>query len=384
MKKILLGLAATAVALVLLAELTDNGHVWQGLRECYLRGYKNAQVDDLRFKAFRTLPGAEAPSDWPLHPGFTRDLPPSIEDSTKAYGTVALAVVHRDSLLLDWVSDEIPGADSMRTNAFSVAKTFTALAIGVAVTDGLLAVEDPVSKYLPRFAEGPGADLTVEHVLQMRSGIPFGENYKNPIGFMAKSTYGRDILQRTAEYAVEGTAGTPWKYQGGNTLILQEILSAVIDAPLSDWFAERVWKPIGAVESAAWAVDNQGHERNYCCFFARATDLARVGQLLLDSGRVGDRHIIDPTFMADLMSPVGPLPDGSNITHYGYQVWMGTHKGHRFISCVGLHGQYIAVVPDLDIIAVRTGFFRPKGKRNHIDIDAYATLDVAMALCKLD
>lgn len=380
MKKTLLGLAAAVATLVLLAEFTDNGHVWQGLRECYLRGYKNAQVDDLQFKTFRTLPGAETPKAWPLHPRFSRELPPSVEDSTQAYGTVALAVVHRDSLLLDWISDEVPGADTLRTNAFSMAKTFTALAIGVAVTDGLIAVDDPVSKYLPRFAEGPGADLTVEHVLQMRSGIPFGENYKNPIGFMAKSTYGEDILDRTAQYAVEGTAGIPWKYQGGNTLVLQEILSTVVDMPLSDWFAQRVWAPIGAVEPAAWAVDNQGDERNYCCFYARATDYARVGQLLLDSGRVGDRQLIDRSFMVDLMRPVGPLPDGTDITHYGYQVWMGTHKGHRFVSCIGLHGQYIAVVPDLDLIAVRTGFFRPKGKVNHIDIDAYATLDVAMAL----
>ena len=132
-------------------------------------------------------------------------------DSTHAQGTVGLAVVLRDSLLLDWTSDRIDGADTLRTNSFSVAKTFTALAVGVAVTDGLISVDDPVSAYLPRFLDGANADLTVKQVLQMRSGIPFGENYKNPIGFMAKSTYGRDVLARTAEYEVEGTAGIPWK-----------------------------------------------------------------------------------------------------------------------------------------------------------------------------
>ncbi|MGB1573068.1 MAG: hypothetical protein ACPG85_02215, partial [Flavobacteriales bacterium] len=61
MKKTILWLSLSAVAVVLLAEWTDNGHIWQGLRECYFRGYRDAKVDDLPFKAFRTIPASEAP-----------------------------------------------------------------------------------------------------------------------------------------------------------------------------------------------------------------------------------------------------------------------------------------------------------------------------------
>ena len=380
MKRVLPWLLATAAILILLLELTDNGHVWQGLRECYLRGYRNAQIDDLQFKTFRTIPAAENPKAWPMHARYTEDIPLSVLDSTEAFGTVALTVVHRDSLLLDWTSESIPGADTMRTNAFSMAKTFTALAIGTAVHQGLLSVHEPVSTYLPRFKEGPGSDLTLQHVLQMRSGIPFGENYRNPIGFMAKSTYGDGILDRTADHEVDGSAGTPWAYQGGNTLILQEILLSVLDVPLGTWFANTVWQPIGAEQDAAWAVDDQGHERNYCCFYARSKDFAKLGQLMLDSGRVDSTRLIGRDFMADLMSPVGPLPDGTDIQHYGYQVWMGVHKGHAFTSMQGLHGQYIVAVHDLDLVAVRTGFNRPKGTLRNVDIDVYHTIDLALDL----
>ena len=380
MKKTILWLSLSAVAVVLLAEWTDNGHIWQGLRECYFRGYRDAKVDDLPFKTFRTIPASEVPRAWPLHERFTSAIPDAVRDSTEAYGTVALAVVHQDSLLLDWTSDQIHGADTMRTNAFSMAKTFTAFAVGTAVTRGLLSVDDPVSRYLPRFAEGPGADLTIRQVLQMRSGIPFGESYRNPIGFMAKSTYGHSILERTASYDVDGEAGMPWKYQGGNTLILQEILLTVTNVPLGTWFAETVWQPLGAAEDAAWAVDDQGHERNYCCFYSRATEYARLGQLLLDTGRVDSAQLIDRAFMEALMTPVGPLPDETDIQHYGYQVWMGTHRGHAFTSMQGLHGQYIVAVQDLDLVAVRTGFDRPKGKLRHIDADVYHTLDLALHL----
>ena len=382
MKRILLWLLALSLGIYLLSVVTDNGHLWNGLRQCYLRGYKNAQVDDLRFQATRTIPAADQPRPWPLHSRYGDvEIPANVLDSTRQWHTVALAVIHRDSLLLDWTNDQIPGADTMRTNSFSVAKTLTAMAIGAAEKEGLLKVSDPVSQYLPRFSEGADAALTIEHVLQMRTDIPYGENYKNPIGFMAKCTYGKDILDRLTHYRVNGEAGIPWKYQGGNTMLLQEILLQVIDVSLGEWFASRIWSPLGATSAAEWGMDNAGHERNYGCFYTTAPEFARFGQLLLDSGKVGGNEVLEPDFVRRMTSPIGPLPDGTDIQHYGYQMWMGEHQGHAFKSLQGLHGQYVIAVPDLEMVVVRTGFFRPKGKLRGIDLDVYSTIDFAKALC---
>lgn len=385
MKRTLILLIAVPALAYGLSLITDNAHVWKGLRQCYLRGYKNAQVDDLRFQETRVIPPSAHPRPWPLHSRFDEvRIPEAVLDSARAWNTVALAVVHHDSLLLSWTSDQIPGADTMRTNAFSAAKTLAAMAIGVAEMDGLLSTDDLVSKYLPRFSEGPAASLTIEHVLQMRSGIPYGENYKNPFGFMAKCTYGKDILDRLPDYTVEGMAGIPWEYQGGNTLLLQEILLQVIDEPFGSWFHRRIWDPLGAPEEARWGIDNAGHERNYCCFYTTATGYARLGQLVLDSGRVNGTPLISPDFIRRMTTPVGTLPDGTDIQHYGYQMWMGTHRGHAFKSMQGLHGQYVIAIPDLDLVAVRTGFFRPKEKLRSIDLDVYRTIDMAMAAAGVD
>lgn len=379
MKKTTLWTAIVCACIYTLCWVTDNNHVWAGLKECYLRGYKNAQVDDLQFKTVRRIPPSSAPRPWPKRSDFgSLELPSEVLDSTHAYKTTALAVVHHDTLLLDWSSERIPGADTMRTNSFSMAKTMTALAIGAAEQEGKLSVFDRVSKYLPRYAEGSNADLTIEHVLQMRSNIPFGENYKNPIGFMAKCTYGENMLDRLQGFEVQGQAGATWKYQGGNTLLLQEILLSVIDVSLGEWFAQKIWGPLGAEEEACWAIDNRGHERNYACFYSTASEYARLGQLLLDSGRVGDKQVLSQDFIARLMQPIGVIADGSDIQHYGYQVWMGEHKGHRFTHYSGLHGQYIVAVHDLDLVAVRTGFFRPIGKIRHVDRDVYSTIDMAI------
>lgn len=385
MKRILIWVATIATTAYLLSVITGNGHMWNGLRQCWLRGYKNAMVDDLRFNVTRAIPPSSTPRPWPLHSRHDEvGIPEAILDSTRRQGTVALAIIHQDSLLLDWTSDVIEGADTMRTNSFSAAKSLTAMAIGVAEKDGLLSVGDKVSRYLPRFGSGPSADLTIEQVLQMRTDIPYGESYKNPFGFMARSTYGKDILERLEGFAVEEHAGTPWKYQGGNTLLLQEILLTVIDVPLGEWFSSRIWGPLGATEEARWSIDNQGHERNYCCFYTTAPQFARFGQLLLDSGKVDGHTILTPDFVERMTSPVGPLPDGTDISFYGYQMWMGEHRGHAFKSLQGLHGQYVIAVPDLDLVAVRTGFYRPKGKLREIDLDVYSTIDLALLLAGLE
>ena len=384
MKRFLFWLIATAIGAYALSVITDNDHVWTGLRQCYLRGYKTAQIDDMRFQSLRSIPASTAPRPWPLHSRYDEvTLPAALLDSTHRWSTTALTVIHQDSLLLDWTSDRIPGADTMRTNSFSVAKSLTAMAIGAAEKEGLLNIRDFVSQYLPRFENGPDSALTIEQVMQMRSGIPFGESYKNPFGFMSKSTYGDNILDRLSDYTVEGAPGTPWKYQGGNTMLLQEVLLKVIDVPLGVWFWEKIWNPIGATSEAKWAVDNAGHERNYACFYTTAPEFARLGQLLLDSGQVAGNNVLERDFVRRMTSPIGPLTDGSNIQHYGYQIWMGTHEGMAFKSMQGLHGQYVVAVPGLDLVAVRTGFYRPKGKLREIDVDVYSTIDMAKAAAGL-
>ena len=246
MKRLLLA-DLTGYRLYGLSVITDNDHVWTGLRQCYLRGYKTAQIDDMGFQSLRSIPASESPRPWPLHSRYNSfDLPESLIDSTHRWNTTALTVIHRDSLLLDWKSDRIPGADTMRTNSFSVAKSLTALAIGAAEKEGLLSVHDRVSKYLPRFSQGPAAELTIEQVLQMRSGIPYGESYKNPFGFMSKCTYGDDILAEAWRLYCRRLPRCALEYQGGNTLLLQEILLEVIDVPLGAWFSD---KDLGAHRS---------------------------------------------------------------------------------------------------------------------------------------
>ena len=112
----------------------------------------------------------------------------------------------------------------------------------------------PLSEYLPRFGEGESADLTVQQVLQMRSNIPFGESYKDPFGFQAKAYYRDDNRALLQPYRVEGTPGTTFHYQGGNTMLLAEMLDQVREGNLSEDIANGLWEQMGAEHDAFWGL----------------------------------------------------------------------------------------------------------------------------------
>ena len=301
MKRFFFWLISLGIGFYALSVITDNDHVWTGLRQCYLRGYKTAQIDDMGFQSLRSIPASESPRPWPLHSRYNSfDLPESLIDSTHRWNTTALTVIHRDSLLLDWKSDRIPGADTMRTNSFSVAKSLTALAIGAAEKEGLLSVHDRVSKYLPRFSEGPAAELTIEQVLQMRSGIPYGESYKNPFGFMSKCTYGDDILLTAwRTITVEGSRRCALEIPrrqhpvaSGNPIGGHRRVSGCLV------LGQRSGGPLERQTEAKWAVDNAGHERNYACFYTTASEFARWASSCWTQGKVDGTPGLERDFVA--------------------------------------------------------------------------------------
>ena len=130
-------------------------------------------------------------------------------------------------------------------HSFSVAKSLTSLAIGVAIDQELIeSHETPVGTILPEFQDGLNMSLNVEHLLSMSSGIDFGESYSNPFGYMAKAYYGDDLEGLTLRYDVTREPGELWVYEGGNTVLLGSIIEEVTQQTISEYFSEQIWKKI--------------------------------------------------------------------------------------------------------------------------------------------
>ena len=385
MKTALRTIPAAVMAIVLLSYLTNYDYLWGGIRETWLRGWENAQIDDLAFRDHvRTIPASSNPQPWPEGLNWGQ-LAPDEDGKTwlENSETASFLVIQHDSLVYE---SYFKGHDvTTLTNSFSMVKSITAMAVGLAVNRGLVDEQALLSEYLPRFAESEGAVPSVQEVLQMRSSIPFGESYKDPFGFQAKAYYRDDNRTLLKPYRVEGTPGTTFRYQGGNTMLLAEMLDQVREGNLSEDIANGLWEQMGAEHDAFWGLDGNPSEgaveRSFAQFYATTRDFARFGQLLLDTGAWQGRQLLPRDFAERMITPIERLTDELHTDFYGYQIWLGTtDDGLPFSLLEGLRGQMVISLPDLDMVVVRTGYDKLKAKKRDLPVDTYTVIDVARRL----
>lgn len=361
------------IALVILAvlalgvlglKLTGNEHILNGLSSTYFSGKSKPDIDDMRFHALRTVP-AGVPQPWAEHLLAEDALGAAALHYMDSLQTAAFLVVYCDTLIYERYGEGFGPGDLI--NSFSMAKSFTSLAVGAAVDRGLIALDEPVATWLPRFAEGPSSKLTVRHLLQMRSNIDFGESYANPFGYQAKAYFGPNLWEITAPFRVDGKPGTKWKYEGGNTVLLSEVLTAATGDLLSDAFSRDIWQRIGAEQDAFWNLDREnGNEKAFSAFYATARDFAKIGTLMLRNGAPMGQKVLSQEWVRESLVPTNvPDPEGQNVLHYGFQWWLAPpHIQPWHFSARGMRGQYITVLPDEELIIVRMGRRRVEDRTN--------------------
>jgi len=385
MKQSLLWTTVVVTSVYILSVFTNHDYLWSGIRETWLRGWENAQIDDLPFRDhLRTIPASSNPQPWPEGPRWGQsELSSEDQAWLDESQTASLLVIQHDSLVFETY---LRGHDATTlTNSFSMAKSITAMAVGLAVGDGKVDEQAKVSTYLSRFAEGDGAGLTVQELLHMRSNIPFGEDYKDPFGFQAKAYYRDDNRSLLEPYRVEGDPGTVFMYQGGNTMLLSEMLDAVRDGSVGEDVSTRLWEQMGAEHDAFWGLDGAeeegGVERSFAQYYATTRDYARFGQLLLDSGAWKGIQLLPKDYVTRMITPVAKLTDEVSTTYYGYQIWLGQTDDNLLFSCMeGLRGQFVITVPALDLVVVRTGYAKSNGKKRFLPEDIYTVIDIARRL----
>ena len=373
------------LAVVALSYLTNHDYLWGGIRETWLRGWENAQIDDLDFREHvRTIPASSRPQPWPQGPLWGKAVLSEKATAWHEENKSASFLVIQDGSLVH--ESYFRGHDATTlTNSFSMAKSITAMAVGIAVGQGLVDEQAALATYIPRFVEGMGAGLTVQEVLHMRSHIPFGESYKDPFGFQAKAYYRDDNRTLLEPYRVTGEPGTSFEYQGGNTMLLAEMLDAVREGNLSRDIANGLWEQMGAEHDAFWGLDGDPEEgaveRAFAQYYATTRDYARFGQMLLDSGAWKGQQLLDKAFVTRMITPQNALAEEVDADFYGYQIWLGrTDDGLAFSMMEGLRGQMVISVPDLDLVVVRTGYARSKEKKRHLPVATYEVIEMARAI----
>lgn len=380
MKRIAQVIVALAATLIVALALTGNMYLLQGIRKTYLVGEKTPDIDDMEFFDVRKIArGTPHP-----HIKYSRynELPFPKEHAAwrDSMETSSFLVFWRDSLLFEEYRE---GDTATVSNSFSIAKSITAILIGCAIDDGYIrSVDQPVSDFLPEFTEGINGALTVRHLLEMTSGIPFGESYNSPFGYMAKAYFGSDLKAATMRYRVGREPGTLWAYEGGNTALLGMILQRATGKTPSEYCQDRVWSKLGAEGDAFWNLDRaDGLEKSFSGFYATPRDFARLGMLFMHGGVWGSDTLLSSSFVERALIPI-MIPDEKQdrCDWYGWHWWLGNHDGLDMFLCRGLRGQYIVCIPDLELIMVRTGHLQSKERVRHMPADLYRYIDIAIEI----
>ena len=300
-------------------------------------------------------------------PGDSVRLPKHISTKRKSYDfenflrkskSVAFLVIRNDSLLYQYYGQGYTGSSIVPS--FSMAKSFVSMLLGIAIDEGAIKdVHEPITKYLPELTNAGMDKVTIEDLLNMRSGIRFNEGYLNPFGDVAKYYYGQNLKKYIRQLGVGSSPDEKFQYKSVNSQLLCMIVERAVHKPLGEYMEEKVWRYIGAEYDASWSVDSKRDNeiKGFCCFNARARDFAKIGRLYLNNGNWNGRQIVSEKWVKRSTDA-----NNKNGGFYSYQWWHTLDhdaKGTRTISgdffADGLLGQFIYVYPQKNIVIVRLG-----------------------------
>ena len=258
--------------------------------------------------------------------------------------------------------------------AQSVSKSIVSTTAGILIGQGLIDPAAPITDCLPELAATGWAGASVQHVLDMTSGVRFIEDYEDPNSDIGRTDVacgwkpmpaGADpgdwpgcmwdqILGLTAADAAHGER---FRYASVETDVLGLAMARVTGERLPELISRLLWAPMGAEEHASITVDAAGTALADGGLSATLRDFARFGQTMLDGGRAGGRQVIPAAWIDDvrrgphgLFNDTGreSLPDG----RYRNMFWI-EDAARQTHMCFGVFGQLIHISPECDMVVAK-------------------------------
>ncbi len=245
----------------------------------------------------------------------------------------------------------------------SVTKSVTAIAVGLACDRGLLDLQTPVLSFFPGLSDlatDGREEITLEHMITMRSGLPWDEHtvyYDNPANDVYQLFHNSDPIRYIFDKTMEAPAGTLFHYNSGCTNVLGKVVELVTGQELDSFTEEWLFEPLG-ISEYYWSRLNSEVVFASGGLWLTPRDMARIGELFLREGRWGDEQLLSNSWVAESVSSRSSFSYGW-ADGYGYGWWMLTYMTPdgpiETYFAAGWGEQQIIVVPDLDLVAVFTG-----------------------------
>jgi CubicO group peptidase (beta-lactamase class C family) len=240
---------------------------------------------------------------------------------------------------------------TQHANVKSVSKSVISALVGIALEQKHLpSVREPIGTYFPEVLQGEAnaakRAITIEDLLTMRAGLEStsGRNYG---AWVTSKNWVRYVLSRELE--VE--PGTVMDYSTGSTHLLSAILTKATKKSTWQYAQEVLATPLG-FSLARWPQDPQGIYFGGNEMLLTPRQLVTFGELYLNRGRHGDRQVVPSRWVDDSFIPRGQSRFNDQL--YGYGWWMREFAGEQAYFAWGFGGQYVFVVPRLQLVVVTT------------------------------
>lgn len=237
-----------------------------------------------------------------LPPGQKEALDSMLLGSNK----YAFAIIRNDSILYEFYNHGI--ADTSILPSFSVAKSFVSTLVGIAFEEGKIkSLDEPITNYLPELINRDKrfSKITIQHVLDMRTGIKSSENYYNPMSDVLRLGFGKNIWKKTLKLSIEKEPNMEFEYRSVNTQLLAFIVERATGQKLQDYFNQKLYQPLQMERNGTWLIDDEKHKtlRAFCCMNLTLRDYAKFGKLFLDKGRFNGKQIISEKWVEACSNP---------------------------------------------------------------------------------
>ncbi len=239
---------------------------------------------------------------------------------------------------------------------YSLSKSFTSTAVGMAIAEGRLSIDDPVLKFFPEDAPAEPSNnlkaMRVRDLLRMNTGHQTeAQLWRNNPG--SNNTWTSKFMTHTVPFK----PGTHFLYNSPATYMLSAIVQKTTGMTVLDYLRPRLFEPL-QIENPTWVTSPEGITAGAYGLMVRTEDIAKFGQLYLQKGNWKGRQLVPAAWVAEatsLQTSNGSAPTSDWDQGYGYQFWRSRHNAYRGD---GAFGQYCIVIPEQDAVVAMTSGVR--------------------------
>lgn len=229
-------------------------------------------------------------------------------------------------------------------HVMSVTKFVAAFAVAILLEEKKIpSLDAPLSTWFPEWTTGRKAKVTLRHLLTHTSGIAHGSTATQLNAEKDKVAYVRrlDVVEEP---------GSVYSYNNEAVALLSGVLAQAAGRPVDAYLKERLFAPLG-IKAFTWDRDEAGNTLTYANLILTARDLARIGQLVIDGGAIGTKHLLSESSIAALGAPATSASSTQGL------LWMllRDESGKEVVGCfhTGWLGQWILIYPKQRTVAVR-------------------------------